>query len=574
MPSPTHQTLSNYLKQVQQVIESRLGPAWVSAEVAEAKQHQGHLYLSLVDHNPQGDKTANCKAMIWRSQLRQLTEKFAEVTGAPIKADVKVLLKVKPRFDPRFGFSLNITDVDPTYTLGDVARRIAAIRKALIEAGRYAKQKQLKHPVDFCRVAVLSPDNAAGLGDFRREADLLAQLELTQFYYFHACFQGPETGNSLVKALRQIYQHNRQQPYDCIVIIRGGGAVTDLNYLNEQAIAEAITHFATPIFTGIGHQKDQTILDEVAFRSFDTPSKVVAHIKQTIERNALQAERQIQLISTSTVQILQRMSHPIDLASQQLRSGPDLILKTQEYGTKQVFSSIENLAKLACLNAHKFIGNLLAFNLQQSQTLMHKTQTAYAQLNQQIYRQAQRSIEHTKACISRSHQLIEGDTNQLLETSLVRIGACMSQLPSHSQQILRQALDTLGHNARYIHSTSGHIIQKTLMEIDHIHKITEMAGPEQTLKRGFGILRDNKWRPIKDVSQTRDQATSTYTLELRDGNLPLQLDENKAGNTPPHTTDKATKKSKDRLKATPTVHAENNTDTTNQTDTKIAPEEV
>lgn len=528
MPSPTHQTLSNYLKQAQQVIESRLGPAWVSAEVAEAKQHQGHLYLSLVDHNPQGDKTANCRAMIWRSQLRPLMEKFASVTGAPIKADVKVLLKVKPRFDPRFGFSLNITDIDPTYTLGDVAQRIAAIRKALIESGRYANQKQLQHPVEFCRVAVLSPDNAAGLGDFRREADQLAQLALTQFDYFHACFQGPGTANSLVQALRKIFAQNRHRHYDCIVIIRGGGAVTDLNYLNELTIAQAMTHFPTPIFTGIGHQKDQTILDEIAFRCFDTPSKVIAHIKHHIERNALQAERHLQHIHSSTQHPLQQWHHPIALASQQLRSGPALIFKTQEHSTKQHFLQIEHLAKLACANAHKFIGKVLAFNLQQSQTLMHQTQTRQAQLSQQIYQQSQRSIEYTKDCVSRTHQLIENNTNQLLHTSLLRINACISQLPTHSQQVLRGALETLGHNARYIHSTSDHIIQKTLMEIDHNYKIAELSGPEKTLKRGFGILRDNKWRPIKDCSQAKDQATGAVTLELRDGALPLRLQSTEA----------------------------------------------
>ena len=198
MTASSHQTLVHYLQQAQQLIESQLDTAWVSAEVAEAKQSQGHLYLSLVDHNAEGDKIANCRAMIWRNQLDTLNSKFKVITGADIQPDIKVLLRVKPRFDARYGFSLNIIDIDPTYTLGDVARQIAAIRKALIDAGRFDKQKQLATPLEFCRVAVLSPEKAAGLGDFRREADALTHHGLTHFDYFQACFQGPATADSLV----------------------------------------------------------------------------------------------------------------------------------------------------------------------------------------------------------------------------------------------------------------------------------------------------------------------------------------------------------------------------------------
>jgi len=243
----------------------------------------------LCEGNQSGDILAQVKGVIWRNRAETITAKFEQATGGALKTDIKILCLARVRFDPLYGLDLIIEDVDPSYTLGDLAAKLARIRENLQQTGLYGRNKRLPAPVEFVRVGVISPETSAGLGDFRREADLLQNAGLCEFCLFPATFQGMETSSSIQTAVLQALTAHQQYRFDALVIIRGGGSVTDLAWLNDLELAKLLCQSPVPVFTGIGHERDNTILDEIAHIRSDTPSKVALHIKTTIKDNAFGA---------------------------------------------------------------------------------------------------------------------------------------------------------------------------------------------------------------------------------------------------------------------------------------------
>jgi exodeoxyribonuclease VII large subunit len=198
-------SLSELLGQIKAVIDKGFPSAvWVHAEISELRGKNGHLYLTLTGRNERGDILAQVKGVIGRNRADAITAKFREATGDGIKTDIKILCLAKVRFDALYGLDLIIDDVDPSYTLGDLAAKLARISEKLQQAGLFGRNKQLPAPVEFVRVAVISPETSAGLGDFRREADLLQTAILCEFHLFPATFQGVETSSSIQSAVLQI----------------------------------------------------------------------------------------------------------------------------------------------------------------------------------------------------------------------------------------------------------------------------------------------------------------------------------------------------------------------------------
>ncbi len=197
---------------------------------------------------------------------------------------MQVLVLARVEVQDRFGLRLVIDEIDPAYTVGVMANQLKMIRQTLQQEKIIDNNRQQLLPNDFFKVAVISPEGAAGLGDFQAGAEPLARSKICQFHYLTAVFQGPKAKDSLLKA---IHQARALPGLDALAIIRGGGAVADLHWLNELELARAICRSPIPVITGIGHQKDQTILDEVACRVEGTPSKVIALIRETIRQQAV-----------------------------------------------------------------------------------------------------------------------------------------------------------------------------------------------------------------------------------------------------------------------------------------------
>jgi len=290
LSSPPGTSLTALLKRIEGAVAHAFPqPEWVRIEISEIGGKGGHLYLVAIDRAEDGTEISKAKAIIWSSQANTIGRKFFKATGSQLTAGIKVLVLVQPGFKPQHGLSLVISDIDPGYTLGDMHARLKRIRETLQAEGIAEKNRSLPAPADFCRVAVIAPTSAAGLEDFQVEANRLTSAGLCEFTYFDATFQGEQTKLSIRQAFIDANEMHKTAPIDALVVIRGGGAAADLHWLNEELLARMVCRFPVPVLTGIGHERDSTILDECANQRFGTPSKVIAHISRAIAQNAQQA---------------------------------------------------------------------------------------------------------------------------------------------------------------------------------------------------------------------------------------------------------------------------------------------
>lgn len=267
---------------VQGVIEQSMrAQYWVEAELAEANERRGHLFLDLIQKDRYGNTPiARAQAKCWASSWLPIRMHFERVTGQRLAPGMKVLLQVYPQFHPMYGFSWIVTDIDPTYTLGDMARRRQEIIQQLKDEGVFDMQKQLELPV-FCQhIAVISSETAAGYGDFCQQLLHNDYGFWFDTHLFPAVMQGEQVEQSVISALNAIYawQEDEGHQIDCVVIIRGGGATTDLSGFDTLALAENVANFPIPIITGIGHDRDESILDMVSHTRVKTPTAAAAFL--------------------------------------------------------------------------------------------------------------------------------------------------------------------------------------------------------------------------------------------------------------------------------------------------------
>ena len=277
---------------VREVLECEMPDEyWVEAELSECRESRGHCYMELI----QKDETtatpiAKASARCWASKWMIVRPYFERTTGQQLHAGMKVLLKVYAQFHEAYGFSWIVTDIDPTYTLGDMARKRQEIIRQLKEEGVFDLQKELRLPM-FCQhIAVISSETAAGYGDFCNQlADNPYGFQFqTQLY--PAIMQGEEVEQSIINALERIYHYqssNINSPFDAVVIIRGGGATSDMSGFDTLALAENVANFPLPIITGIGHDRDESILDMVSHTRVKTPTAaavlLIDHLKEVLD---------------------------------------------------------------------------------------------------------------------------------------------------------------------------------------------------------------------------------------------------------------------------------------------------
>ena len=257
---------------VREVVETSLNRGyWVEAELSEAREVRGHCYMELIQKDPfSATPVARASAKCWKNRWNALRPKFEHATGQPLHAGLKVLLCVTANFHEAYGFSWIVQDLDPTYTLGDMARKRMEIIRQLKAEGVFELQKELHLPMFAQRVAVISSENAAGYGDFCNHLlgnDHGLHFETT---LFPAVMQGDQVEASVIAALDRIYE--AADMYDVVVIIRGGGATADLSGFDTLRLAENVANFPLPIITGIGHERDESVLDMVAYQRMKTPT--------------------------------------------------------------------------------------------------------------------------------------------------------------------------------------------------------------------------------------------------------------------------------------------------------------
>lgn len=249
------------------------GAYWVRAEISEGRQNaNGHFYCKFIEKNERGTDIASASGIIWAGTYLSLRSRFERETGQRFGAGIKVLLKVKVNFHERYGLSLLVEDIDPSYTLGDMVRRRKEIIAKLTAEGVVDLNKQIPLPRPLLRVAVITSETAAGFGDFCNHMARGGAAFDFRFKLFPAIMQGDKVESSVIEALNAVAAESSL--WDAVAIIRGGGAVSDLNGFDTYLLAANVAQFPLPVITGIGHDRDETVLDLVSNVRCKTPTAV------------------------------------------------------------------------------------------------------------------------------------------------------------------------------------------------------------------------------------------------------------------------------------------------------------
>lgn len=299
-------TLLELNKDIQEKIKSNYSTTvWVIAEISELNVNRnGHCYLELIEKDVITDNIiSKSRATIWAFTYRMLNPYFENATGHKLSSGIKILVQASVEFHELYGLSLNITDIDPNYTLGDLAQKKAEILKRLEEEGVLQMNKEITFPSVPQKIAIISSDSAAGYQDF------INQLTNNSFEYkfytklFPSVMQGLQAEDSIISSLEKIYEY--ESFFDLVVIIRGGGSQSDLSCFNNYLLSANIAQFPLPVITGIGHDKDESIVDLVAHKKLKTPTAVAEFLIEKVsefENNLIFLKESILDIVTYNIQ--------------------------------------------------------------------------------------------------------------------------------------------------------------------------------------------------------------------------------------------------------------------------------
>ncbi len=318
----THLRLAELNHLIKETLDKQLEPTyWVVAEVGEMRQNSsGHCYLELVEKEG-SQVSAKIKATIWCYTYQKLSRWFAAITGEELRAGMKILSHVEVKFHELYGLSLNVKDIDANFTLGERGRRRQEVIRQLIADGVMDMNKSLPLPAVPQQIAVISSPTAAGYGDF------IDQLQNNRYGYsfgvhlFKAAMQGREAAESIITAMHEVYRVADQaiQPFDLLVIIRGGGTQVDLDCFDAYELASHVAQFPLPVVTGIGHERDETVVDMVAHTKMKTPTAVAEFLIGGMQQYEAQVEDYGSRIFRFAEQVVREKTYQLDSLQAQLK---------------------------------------------------------------------------------------------------------------------------------------------------------------------------------------------------------------------------------------------------------------
>ncbi|MCF8359620.1 MAG: exodeoxyribonuclease VII large subunit [Prolixibacteraceae bacterium] len=420
---------------------------WVVAEIAEMKINRtGHCYLELVEKNSETDAIlARARATIWMWQFRFIQPYFETTTGQPLTNGLKVLVAVTVEFHEVYGLSLNIKDIDPAYTLGDLARKRNEVIARLTEEGIIDMNREIPLPDIPSRIAIISSPTAAGYEDFMNQLENNASGYSFYTKLFQATMQGADAPRSIIMALDEVFE--MADRFDVLVIIRGGGSQIDLGCFDDYELAMHVAQFPLPVLTGIGHEKDETVTDIVAHTKLKTPTAVAQYLIQKFDEAAEIIEHAKEIFINRVTNILHNENQLINASIRLLRplvknSIENASLKLR-HKTKEVKPVIEDTLELENFRQIKLSDKVAA-----------ACQTAFQQQRNRIESLSVSSNHNTKLLYLKEEKII---------------------------------FDKL-HRLKYL---SERILEKKQSQVNLFEKTTNLVNPENILKRGFSITLKN-----------------------------------------------------------------------------------
>ena len=474
---------------------------WTLVEVVEARV-RGHVYLELSERDGNGQPVAKARAMIWSATAARILPEFEKATGAVIGAGIKLLVLARPVFHAQHGFSLEIDAIDPEYTLGDLEARKREIRERLQREGVFEHNRRQEPPWDYRCVLVVAPEDAAGLGDFRKESERLERFGVCRFVYAHSRFQGEGAAREIVSAMVQALEaFPKGAPPDAIALIRGGGAVNDLAWLNDYDLARFICDQDIPVLTGIGHERDNTLPDEVAHQRFDTPSKVIAGIEHQILQRTREARMAAEAVFTAAGRLTQRVRADVDRSEAQVRADAQAHLARARHGSTQAMGQVE---VASMLQVHEAAARSLArWNEAQGEARRH-----LAAARQQVPALLHDVRARAQASVAEARGGSELALHAVVDRGRAATRAASQAVEDRLQRVAERAQGSL--------QTARNQAEALMREVTG-------QGPEKTLARGFAIVRTLEGKPVTDQAQAR--ALPALEIQFRDGVVPARPDD-------------------------------------------------
>lgn len=314
---------------------------WVQAELSDVRSNSsGHCYLEFVQKDTGGNHLiAKARGTIWSNIFKMLKPYFEQETGQQFASGIKVLVQVSVEFHELYGYSLTVLDIDPTYTLGDMARRRREIILRLEEEGVLTMNKELDMPLAPQRIAVISSATAAGYGDFCDQLRNNPYGLSFQTKLFPAVMQGERVEESIISALESVYQELDE--WDVVVLIRGGGATSDLSGFDTYNLAANCAQFPLPIITGIGHERDETVLDIVAHTRVKTPTAAAEYLIGRLYETALKLEDHASRVVNKVEERLNWEHTRLNRLSERIPMNVRMCLQAGHYAVKGIQHRID-----------------------------------------------------------------------------------------------------------------------------------------------------------------------------------------------------------------------------------------
>lgn len=466
---------------------------WTLVEVVDTRIRNGHVYLEVSERDVSGVITAKANAVIWTGTASQILPKFELATGAQIGPGIKLLVRARPVFKPQFGFSIEIDAIDSDYTLGDLEARKREIRERLQHEGLFELNRQLPTPWDYHLVLVVAPEGGAGLGDFQAEAKRLEAGGICRFVYVHSRFQGDgaaaEIRMELLGALERMDQEGLHP--DAVAIIRGGGAINDMAWLNDYALVRAVCELDVPVLTGIGHERDNTVLDEVANTRFDTPSKVIAGIERLILQRAQEAKGLF-----------------AELVGEARRAMGNTRRVVVEHYTAIETGARQQIA-LSRQRSAEMLAQLKLDAIQAVRTDAEQTERDMADVRRLATQQLGQARSRVPALLAE----ISSEARQTLQTARATIKADRTFVIDRAVADLRYTKDTTARAFEDIGTQARKAVVEARTGSQALMREIAGQGPEKTLGRGFALVRDATGQAITSAKN----ASGKITIQFRDG---------------------------------------------------------
>jgi len=492
-------SLSSLLAGVSQAVaQACKAGVWTMVEVVELRVNNGHVFLGVSERAPNGSVLAKASATIWQSTANVILPAFERATGAQLAPGIKLLVRARPVFKPLHGFTLEIDAIDSEYTLGDLEARKRAIRERLQAEGVFGANKQLPAPWDFNSVLVVAPEGGAGLGDFQAEADRLEEFDVCRFAYAYSRFQGEGAAKEICDAMQSAvdaWDSTAAGPPDAVVIIRGGGAVNDMAWLNDYDLARFICDLPIPVLTGIGHERDSTVLDEVANIRFDTPSKVIAGIELVIAKRAAEAKANYVQISNLAARVVQSVRAKTATLDMTVRGEAMRHLAQGKQSTAELLSDIRLNAMQAVRSASE----------QSRETL------------QMVKTEAKVQLADAKRDVPSFWDQITLGTKHALRTASAESDALVGGVLERAQRDAARAKQAAEEALGAVSSSAKLLVREGASRSEAMMREIAGQGPEKTLSRGFALVRALDGKPVARAAHATDGAA--IEIQFQDGRV-------------------------------------------------------